>query len=213
MQFWEGYFLQWVREGTPDSDANFDSFVLNVLAEKNKQIAELQAQILELKSKAGDPATAVRTYKSRGLAKMKLISERGGKKPGGKEKSPSPTTGAPVGNEGNAQRPTGSKKEKTKKDRPKNDDATSADTDGGGSSKVQRVCHDATTLDQTNLKQGAEDGRQGDQQPRRSETGEPGSFEGGEQYRIAQECGSGRPTTENNRPTSFWQKGQRAGDQ
>jgi hypothetical protein len=93
MHFWEGYFLQWTQEGVRDSDiTNVDHHAINLLAEKDKQIAELQAQLRECQLKLGiTPTTSVASkagetmpmskIRGRGLAKMKLISERSLKKP------------------------------------------------------------------------------------------------------------------------------------
>lgn len=97
MQFWEGYFLQWAQEGLRDSDAsNLDQHVLNLVAEKDRQIAQLQAQLREYQAMLNITPTAASNnsktttnigdamtskLRGRGLAKMKLISERSAKKP------------------------------------------------------------------------------------------------------------------------------------
>jgi len=46
MQFWENYFLHWTYEGQRDS--NTKNLVLQIIAEKDRQIAELQAQLRQL---------------------------------------------------------------------------------------------------------------------------------------------------------------------
>ena len=97
MQFWEGYFLQWAQEGLRDSDtSNLDQHVLNLMAEKDRQIAQLQAQLREYQAMLNITPTAASNnsktttsigdsmtskLRGRGLAKMKLISERSAKKP------------------------------------------------------------------------------------------------------------------------------------
>lgn len=97
MQFWEGYFLQWAQEGLRDSDtSNLDQHVLNLVAEKDRQIAQLQAQLREYQAMLNITPTAASNnsktatsigdsmtskLRGRGLAKMKLISERSAKKP------------------------------------------------------------------------------------------------------------------------------------
>lgn len=80
MQFWEGYFLQWANDGVRDSDVNFDYLVLNLLVEKDKQIAELQSQLRDCQQKLQQESenrgeSSMKT-KSRGIGKMKLLKDK-----------------------------------------------------------------------------------------------------------------------------------------
>lgn len=76
VHFWEGFFLQWVNEaGAHDSDPtrNYDQFVLALLAEKEKQIAELEARLQECRRHRSDERQKM---KGSSLARMKRLCMR-----------------------------------------------------------------------------------------------------------------------------------------